>query len=619
MIQLRRLRPFLWAKLRARLGRSFIIVGISSVLFGVALGGFTVITAALDSARHFSETAYKGHQLVQATHTRNTEGLTNNVLIQREAQAIYDKELAAKKAAAIAFGIEFNPSDVIPPLRSFPGGQKNDVVLDLASPAAQEAIKKYNSVQPGISIKDLEQTAKRYNARSVMPVRGLEPEQGRASIVRDGIELYPSLDQNSGTTDDFITTKSIRLVDESAVSPFINTSVKVGVGEVPILLPYSAAEAILSIQPLAKNASEKEILDRLIYLNTSVKTSHFSVCYRNDVSMQQIDQAVGNSNVSDNSIVYERSSGSCAPALIAKDVRSNAERQNDAKQRAFNEYFGVNTQPEQHELAFKVVGVMPDTAWAGVTNDNQTISIAQSLLGPSLLGQVTMTTQAYDQLPPTIQKLFRIGDAEKITQNDTYLVEFGTVQDARRFIQEQSCDKMRVGACGSDEYPFQLAAFGSSGIATVEMREGVLELSKYIVGTLAALAIIIMAGTFGKIIADEKRELAVLRVVGATRTDITLMYVSYAFMLSLFAALIAIALALGIAYLAHALFADELTVAMRLTYGVMNETVTVTLFAINFIGIVTTIVLVIITGVASILLPLQSALSKSDLIKDLKE
>src|SRR5690606_17651632 len=98
----------------------------------------------------------------------------------------------------------------------------------------------------------------------------------------------------------------------------------------------------------------------------------------------------------------------------------------------------------------------------------------------------------------------------------------------------------------------QLTAFGSNAVALLDFRDTVSTVSNYIIGAIVVVAIIIMAGTFGKIIADERRDIAVFQVVGATRTDITLIYMGYALVLSLFAVVIAIVIGQLLAIIAHA-------------------------------------------------------------------
>lgn len=142
-------------------------------------------------------------------------------------------------------------------------------------------------------------------------------------------------------------------------------------------------------------------------------------------------------------------------------------------------------------------------------------------------------------------------------------------------------------------------------------------MESYSIGAIIVVAIFVMAGTFGRIISDEKREVAVFRAVGATRLDITIVYIVYALSLALFAAVITFVIGYLVAILVHSALANDLSAAMRLTYGVLDEAVKMKLYTIDF-SIPIVMATVIVTGLVSILIPLWSGISR-DIVQDLKD
>lgn len=138
------------------------------------------------------------------------------------------------------------------------------------------------------------------------------------------------------------------------------------------------------------------------------------------------------------------------------------------------------------------------------------------------------------------------------------------------------------------------------------------------IGAVVLVAILIMAGTFGRIIGDEKHEMAIFRALGATRLDITVIYAVYAALLALVAAIISVCVAEALALLMHILYAHDLTVAMRLTYGQLDPSLTIGLIKIDFPSIVLMTLATVVTGIISVALPLQQAIQR-DIIQDLKE
>lgn len=142
-------------------------------------------------------------------------------------------------------------------------------------------------------------------------------------------------------------------------------------------------------------------------------------------------------------------------------------------------------------------------------------------------------------------------------------------------------------------------------------------MASYFIGAIIIVAIFVMAGTFGRIISDEKREIAVFRAVGATRLDITIVYVAYALSLALFTVAITSVIGYLVVILVHSALANDLSAAMRLTYGVLDEAVKMKLYTIDF-SIPVIMITVVVTGLVSILIPLWSGINR-DVVQDLKD
>ncbi len=619
MIRLKYMYPLLKAKLRARPGRSAIIVGISSVLFGIALAGMTIVDAGLDSAAKFSEAKFGGHYYVQASYLEDTSALTNNEWVQQKAKAIYDADLTAKKSEAARLGIDFDPRTVAEPLKQVPGGNKGETVLDLTAPAAMQAVEEYRAAHPGIGIDDLKKLAEPYAPAKVMSLSGINVRDGAMSLMLDGKEVFPSIDAPIDMSYDFLARAPLRLMNNSVMQSFIDSNVQTSSEEVPVLLPYSAATTILGLDSLGRDATSMQKLERLEYLHKHAIGVAFTACYRNTTSKAQIDQATNREdNGSASSIEYSLPDAtSCGAANVVKDTRTEQERAQTEKQQQFDERFGIQHTPVQQKVSFRIVGLVPDDSWVSHSSKFDASDAVRLLFGPALLGQATITTQAYDGLSAQLKSLFQKGGLINILPTDTYLVEFTNPEDARQFIKEQSCDRIQGAACGTSKYPFQLTAFGSNAVALLDFRDTVSTVSNYIIGAIVVVAIIIMAGTFGKIIADERRDIAVFQVVGATRTDITLIYMGYALVLSLFAVVIAIVIGQLLAIIAHAVLVVDTTVAMRLTYGVLDKSITMEFYAINIQSILLIGAATVATGLVSVLAPLQKGID-GDPTKDLK-
>jgi cell division protein FtsX len=622
MIRISQLGPLLRAKLSARFGRSLLIISVASMLFGISLAGYMIFNGSINSLHVFSNEMYQGRQLVQATYLEDSESLLSNEYIQQEAQNIYENDVAEMNKSAQELGLEFDSTLLEPPLNTLPGGNSNEFILNLMSPSAQKAVEKYRTMHPSGDADALHQLAMHYGASNVYAMSGLSAKEGFMSLMRNEREVYSSFSDPIDTSYDFIANTPVRIVDEAAMNPFTDLNIHTSSSEIPIIVPYSAARTIVNIQSESNTPNRISNSDEIRQLVESAKGITFSVCYRNASSKKQIDQALmegsGSQSEKTNAITYELPDGqACNPAKIASDTRTAIQRIQDDKMQIFNSQFDIEPLPIQKTLSFKIVGVMPDTIWTSDNTEGTIVSMAQSLLGPSLLGQATITTQTYNRLPATLKSIFEIGSADTLSQNKSYLVEFSDIENAQKFIEEQSCDRSSSG-CENAGDSFQLVSFGSSGVTSANLQRITTEASIYVVVSIVIIATIIMAGTFGRIIVDEKQEMAVFRALGATRLDITIIYIVYAMILSFFAAFIAVVIGLLLTTIAQNTLALELTEALRVTYGILDETVVVNLFSVDGIGIILIVCTILLTGLISVTLPLQAALNRLNVIEDLK-
>ncbi len=619
MIRPKYVKVLVGAKLRAKPGRSALVVAVSSILFGIALGGLTIFHAGIESAQRFSESTFHGRHYVMASYANDSSDIANNKSIQQQAKKIYEADIAKKKAAAQKLGIDFDPRTVPEPLEQISGGEDGEMILNTSTPSAQQAISEYQLQHPDVGIHDLEKIAKPYSAKSVMPMSGLYANDGSFSLMKDGKEVHSSVQKPIDTSYDFMAKAPLRMVSSVAVDPFIDTSVQVAANEIPITVPYAAAETVLGLSALDPAANATDKLNRLEYLHGRALGVGFSVCYRNTVSSQQIDQALNDTRDKESPITYAMpKDDSCTAATVTQDKRSAEEKLQAQKQQLFDKEFGVTTTPVQQKLSFRIVGLVPDDVPFAQSPKFDLIEVTRAILKPSWLGTPTLTNESYESLPSNIKLPIQQGPVAKLPAENSYLVEFASAIDANRFISEKSCDRRQGLHCGSESDPFQLVAYGDGGVTFISIRQMVDTVADYVIGAIVVVAIMIMIGTFGRIISDERHEMAVFRALGATRLDITLVYVVYAAVLTLFAAIIAIFFAELLALLVHILYAHDLTVAMRLTYGELDPSLTISLVKIDLAGIIYIVAIIVATGIVSVGLPLQHAIQR-DIIQDLKD
>jgi hypothetical protein len=123
--------------------------------------------------------------------------------------------------------------------------------------------------------------------------------------------------------------------------PFIHYSGETDDKEIPIIVPYAAAAYLLGLDDMSSGADASQKLERLRYLSQKAVGKEFAVCYRNDISRQQIDQALDKEANSQAAVSYALpSEDSCGAATVQNDKRGIEERTVEQRQRDFASRFG---------------------------------------------------------------------------------------------------------------------------------------------------------------------------------------------------------------------------------------------------------------------------------------
>lgn len=118
--------------------------------------------------------------------------------------------------------------------------------------------------------------------------------------------------------------------------------------------------------------------------------------------------------------------------------------------------------------------------------------------------------------------------------------------------------------------PFMLATYGTNYLAvddiTTQARPVLIALFVIAFG----IATIIIWAMMGRVIADSRRETAVFRAIGAKRSDIVAVYLTYSLWVALRIVLVAALIAVGIAAFLEFQYADRATDIARLAYAVFT-------------------------------------------------
>jgi ABC-type lipoprotein release transport system permease subunit len=622
-------------KLRSRRIRTIITVIISGLLFA---GLITVLIASQgvsNSINDFMKEGLNNRYIVQA---QIDPPLSGGVLekqdLKTRAQQIYNQTIINKKAEAKTLGIDYDSSTEVNPIvnRSNMSGQQTETMLLPRGSSAQQAINEYIQKHPNPGLDQLKLASAQYNPTDYFKTTSASYGSGSIVTMQNGLENFDTTDQYNNSQQDILKTSTIERADAQITEPFIlkKLSNNSNQGSIPIIITYYEAEQLLNLPTSNKNAPTEQQLLRIKDLYAKAGAITFSACYRNSVSQNQISTAIrqavdiaknkSNKDYQKPNLIYGLpANNSCDAATITSDTRSAAEKELAEKQDKFLKDFGDTVDPVQHKFIFRVVGLTPSQ-----TNSSTTTlgGLLQNIVGSSLNGTITIPNDMLDKSSNAalFKSLFFPEQNNDMLglPSDTYYVEFSDANDARNFIAEKSCTTRADGTCATVDKLFQLNSFGSNSIALQDLQKTFLYYFEIAIATITLIAVIIMSGMIGRQITDNRRETAVFRAIGAKRIDIVGIYSLYAFCLSVYVALFALVIGLGLAFGIDQYLWKEATLQAQLLFGATNTAREFHFFDINLFGLAIIPLIIIISGFISTIFPLVRNVRRSP-IKDMRE
>lgn len=625
-------------KLRTRKVRLFITIFISGLLFSGLAAASIVARGSFHSVENFSQEGFGDRFIISGFSQKDFGFMENKSIIDRSLQ-IHKELLARKVAEAKRLNLTFDPKTEQGPVQEvdMPGGKTS--FLDTVHPAAIQAIKEYQLTLDMPDLDSFKQAADGYGATDYYQSATVPLGTNAVfRVLKDGKEEFVEENKNNYGPPKGIESfnQMWQSTSRELLAPFTlpgQSLDKSETGEVPIIIPVSAAEELLGMTSMPSSAKPAERLARIKEVREQAAAIRFEICVRNSTSNALISQAIAaqqeieanksNKDYTKPELIYGLPENACDPAPVIRDVRTAAEKSQAARQEEFDRIFG-KAEPDQKKFAFRVVGVVPDFREGAMSTVEQ---IVEGLV-ISTLGTGWFTPAEYIQERPELQAIF---DSSKdvYASGPTYYAEFSTSVEARKFMDEKNCSPdfgaVQSGAAGSpfdsckeENKLFMLSAYGSNSLALESAKNGFGKIFRYAALGVALVAAVIMMGTVGRMIADSRRETAVFRAIGAKRFDIAQIYVLYTIMLSVLVCLFAIVLGVLLASFIHGRFSEEMTVQALVAYNAQDLNKTFKLYSFYWPDMLQLIGLALAGGVISSAFPLLRNLRRNP-IRDMRD
>ncbi|QJU10919.1 ABC transporter permease [Candidatus Saccharibacteria bacterium oral taxon 488] len=643
-------------KLRVRRIRLSITVVVSGLLFAALLAGLTMLMGAQRSVEEFDRGSLNNRYLVAQTAIRpNNIEFTSNLTARAEVERT--QMIKDKQALAARLGLPYDPKSEPPIMQSFPDSPpypNNQSVI------VQRLIHQETAKLPRLTADAQWQFARTRGAVRQFSIQSIAAN-GLLNYMEQGLESFDDKRQQNSQPTPLEEFKqqfgNITAIDQSLLGGYLLSGASAKSNEIPLIIRYQDAEALLGLKPLDKNASNDMQLARLKELRQKAGQLTFSACYRNPASQellqtakQQIQAAANQAKKpSADYVKPDReyampSADSCAAPAVVKDNRSAEAKRTEANQRQFDQTFGsAQPEPAQAKFTFRVVGLMPD----GIKATQSDIgSFLQQFLSTRLayawiMPRGPMTTAAQTALESTIQTANN--DQGGANRDETLAIyEFSDPNKARSYLAAASCGEGNSGGTEITDLSAQpepteasktqksnksiclphyvvfASPTGSNSLVNYDAMERLKPIIMWTFIGVTIIAAFILLIIISRTIADSRKESAVFRALGATRLDISQIYFVYTMIVALLTALFSIAAGLIVVYIADNLLASQITATLRIAMTPKDLATTFHFWTIDWTIIGAVALSIIAAAVLACLIPLIRNTRRNP-IKDMRD
>ena len=629
-------------KLRVRRIRLSITVVVSGLLFAALLAGLTMLMGAQRSVEEFDRGSLNNRYLVAQTAIRpNNIEFTSNLTARAEVERT--QMIKNKQTLAARLGLPYDPKSEPPIMQSFPDSPPYP---NSQSVVVQRIIREELTKLPRLTADAQWQFARTRGAVRQFSIQSIAAN-GMLNYMERGIESFDDKRQQNNQPTPLEEFKqqfgSITTIDQSLLGGYLLADASAKPSEIPLIIRYQDAEALLGLKPLDKNASNDTQLARLKELRQKAGQLTFGACYRNPASQELLQTAKQQIQAAANqakkpSADYAKpdreyampSADSCAAPAVVKDNRSAEAKRTEANQRQFDQTFGsAQPEPAQAKFTFRVVGLMPD----GIKATQSDIgSFLQQFLSTRLsytwiMPRGPMATAAQTALESTIQTANN--DQGGANRDETLAIyEFSNPNKARSYLAAASCGEGNSGGTGITDLSAQpepaeasktqksnksiclphyvvfASPTGSNSLVNYDAMERLRPIIMWTFIGVTIIAAFILLIIISRTIADSRKESAVFRALGATRLDISQIYFVYTMIVALLTALFSIAAGLIVVYIADNLLASQITATLRIAMTPKDLATTFHFWTIDWMVIGAVALSIIAAAVLACLMPL---------------
>ncbi|OYW84219.1 hypothetical protein B7Z17_04445, partial [Candidatus Saccharibacteria bacterium 32-49-10] len=366
-------------KLRTHRIRTGVVVAVAGLLFGLIAAVAIIAQGVFNSVDSFSDEGLNSRTILTVTrpggsNVFNEYESRTDLAFVAEVKAEHARIVAEKTAAAKKYSIEYNAATMDPSPIAIDPDLKQEVVKEAA--LSDKAVQNVANARRAANYTpfDIQGYIADYPSASVIQKdHQVMPVDGQLVYMKEGQESQSSNMNNQMTMYDS-NSPTLSILDGSITTPFVSVKdFDYSSGDIPVIIPYSAAEKLLKLEALPSGTSSEDKYNRLLEVRDRVGEITARYCYRNSASQSLLSEAVAQQEQMKASKDYKPSieysvpdKDSCGAVTIVKDSRTSGEKQADQRMKSYEREIGEYTgEPAQQLITVRGVGISSELSTTG--------------------------------------------------------------------------------------------------------------------------------------------------------------------------------------------------------------------------------------------------------------
>ena len=621
---------------------------VASILFAVLIAGVIMFTGAQKSAVSFLEKANNNSYLVDVTPVLpediyiggQIESLEElNELKQREKE-YYDEVRANYKAQ----GIAYDASQEVSVLKPSPYFEENTpealrFISNFQSPVVEYAQTKRMEAYVAKAKNtraSLKEVAAKYGGSGFYSNFYVGATVPQVTLIHENKEDFTAKMKSDPPTShgyfiNAIHNNAYGIYDDELLGRYL----------LPQGKPLEGVPVIVSAQEAAKlfgkekgiGEEPKEAQPKATWLKEvqgKLNGYVYQSCERNSADRALLDKInndyvemktnEGKKDYIKPSLLYNLPTEPCGAVSVKSDTRSVAEKKFEQDTIDKQKKLGTYVAPARTLHSFQIVGIVNSEDYLQA-QDVQ--SFLKTLLSVNNLTSNAFIPRAqYESLPKSLKIDGLIGkdqqelmnNPEKLDQSlQQQVVSFKTIGEARAFMDNETC----TGDNWDCKRLFKANPHGSNYVLLEDIGAMFQKVMSYALPIVLGFAAIIIWFTMGRVMAENRKETAVYRAMGARRKDILAVYLTYGGIIALYIALLSVAIGVVAAFIIDLTYGAYITSIATASFGTITEGTRFSLFSIESPYLLMIIGAIFVVSYIAMIQPLIRNIMRSP-IKDMR-